>query len=441
MAEAVKPLQPVKHLKESRVLRLWQTCPGRNDLETVEEGPIKVLYPGRLNDGSGADFRDAVIATNHGLLTGDIEVHTKSSCWRAHGHHLDPVYNRVVLHVVYKRDIAGPIKLQNGRDVPTLTLDTLFPRGGKHTFPKAPSARCIGEALDLHTLSTILDNAGEQRFQARAAGFQAASSPEEAGQALYRGIMVALGYSRNKVPMAELAFRMSLAKLESAVTEDMPDAECLAVYQALLLGTSGLLPSRGFPGLHEKEYGIKVPERLPETLNEMVTMSAHDWSFFRVRPCNSPARRITAMSHLLLRYRKTGLLAGLVDIVEKTPPEAGHRELEKALMVDGNGFSGALLGADRAANIALNVLLPFALAWGRTNSRPAMSEKAVRLYRSYPAAVSNSIERHMCGQFGIDRKTVNSAVRQQGLLHIFKSFCSVGGCRHCPVKSSLTGTR
>ncbi len=109
---------------ESRITRLClEKLPGRTDLFTEDNEPVRIVYPGRPNDDRGADLRDAVIATAEGLITGDIEVHVRSSGWWAHGHHTDPVYNRVVLHVVQWHDSDRPAVLQNGRRVPTLALD------------------------------------------------------------------------------------------------------------------------------------------------------------------------------------------------------------------------------------------------------------------------------------------------------------------------------
>ena len=98
------------------------SLPGRTDLVTEEGEPIKIIYPGRINDDRGADLLDAVIATSQGLIRGDIEVHVKSSSWWAHRHHLDPIYNRVILHVVFWHDTETAINLQNGQKVPTLAL-------------------------------------------------------------------------------------------------------------------------------------------------------------------------------------------------------------------------------------------------------------------------------------------------------------------------------
>ena len=69
-------------------------------LTTKNGKPLKIIYPGRINDDRGADFRDAVIATGRRLIKGDIEIHVKDSDWRAHRHHRNPIYNRVILHVV-----------------------------------------------------------------------------------------------------------------------------------------------------------------------------------------------------------------------------------------------------------------------------------------------------------------------------------------------------
>jgi len=36
-------------------------------------------------------------------------------------------------------------------------------------------------------------------------------------------------------------------------------------------------------------------------------------------------------------------------------------------------------------------------------------------------------------QLGIGGSVVNTARRQQGLIHLFKTFCSIGGCLNCPL--------
>ena len=68
-------------------------------------------------------------------------------------------------------------------------------------MPCVESARHLPE----QDMVRILDSAGDERFRAKAATFQAALAQGTAAQVLYRGIMAALGYGKNKLPFVELA--------------------------------------------------------------------------------------------------------------------------------------------------------------------------------------------------------------------------------------------
>ena len=159
--------------------------------------------------------------------------------------------------------------------------------------------------------------------------------------------------------------------------------------------------------------------------------STLDWELYKVRPDNSPLRRITALSHLLYRYRARGWLPILMNIIRRTPAERAGKELELALVVDEG--TPALLGRGRAAEIIINVILPFAWLWAQKKSESALTEKVLEVYRRYPRSESNSIERHMLRQFSLRRLLVNSACRQQGLIHIYKSLCTRGKCEECNI--------
>ena len=119
----MKGTRLISNLSERQIVKIWQhQLLDRTELATEEGEQIKIIYPGRMNDDQGADFRDAVIATSGRLTKGDIEIHVKSSDWQAHRHHHDQVYNRVILHVVMWHNAKAATNLQNGRDVPVLAL-------------------------------------------------------------------------------------------------------------------------------------------------------------------------------------------------------------------------------------------------------------------------------------------------------------------------------
>ncbi len=454
----------IRYPPEREVARVWQRWLLNKDGLTTEDGePIKIVYPGRLNDGRGADFRDAVILTSQGVLRGDVEIHVKSSSWEAHRHHRDTSYDRVVLHVVMWHDTGEATSLQNGKGIPILSLNkyTKAPVSrridliGHPVPPKLPCLKAIRGA-PAGSLTALLNMAGDERFFSKAARFQTGSARAEAGQCLYEGIMGALGYAKNKLPFLELARRLPLKNLESIARSQISDEECLARQQALLLGNAGLLPlqqqSRSQNPLFSSRW-IDELEDLWAFYPHTEAMSGDDWQLFKVRPNNSPIYRLVAMSYLLLRYRQKGLLEGLGTLVNTVPLSQGSDELERGLMVAtddhladcfdfvsrGSKRGVTLLGSERAADTIVNALLPFTFARGRLISQPELSRKALDLYRHYRRLAANSVERHMTVQFGLDSGQIKSARAQQGLIHIYNNFCARGRCNECSLSQLQAG--
>jgi hypothetical protein len=446
---------------ESQVVKIWQELlPERNDLITEEDGPVRVVYPGRPNDDRGADLRDAVITTGRGTRRGDIEIHVNSSSWRGHRHHQDPLYNRVILHVVYHHDAAASTVLQNGCKVPTLVLEKYIGNGaGRYAWPGPGSGAVSMPCRDVFARrgsdfgGRILDAAGDRRFAAKVAELRAGLSGGGASQSLYQGIMGALGYAKNKSAMVELARRMPLGRLLASASREKTDEAYLVHCQALLTGTAGLLPSqRGRYCRGDSGSGGWVG-RLEEAwaaYGQAETMSPGDWCFFKIRPGNLPGRRIAAVSYLLLRYRDDGLQTGLMQQLRKVAPDDSKSELENSLLVMAEGYweghldfgvpvsrpAPALLGMNRAGVSVVNVLLPFAAVRGQAENSPGLSRKAGEVYRCHSVLPSNNLERHMSRQLGIGRYRINSARRQQGLIHIYKIYCVQGRCGECPLINS-----
>jgi len=421
----------ISNLSERQIVKIWQhQLLDRTELATEEGEQIKIIYPGRMNDDQGADFRDAVIATSRGLTKGDIEIHVKSSDWQAHRHHHDQVYNQVILHVVMWHNAKTATNLQNGRDVPVLALHkyikgtiSQWPDGVESLPTLNIPCRKAAEHLATGVIAELLDNTGEERFLAKAARFQADLAQMEASQSLYQGIMGALGYSKNKLPFLELARRLPIRILESITRGKISD---------------------------EDDKWIDKLERLWASSLHTETMSSNAWHLFKVRPNNSPIRRLVAMSYLTLRYKRKGIFEELVNIAKEVPVSKGYHRLEKGLTVTTNGYwashfdfglgsrirNQTLLGSRRAADIAVNVLLPFTFAWGQLTSQPELAKKALNLYYNYPKLAVNSVERHMREQLGLSSRLVNSARRQQGLVHIYNTLCTQGRCNCCPLRET-----
>jgi len=384
-------------ITENLLSRVWQSrvlC--NRELVTASGERLRVVHPGRKNSEGGPDFRHAIIATEGGELRGDVELHVKASGWQAHGHHRDPRYNGVILHVVMWQDKEGATLLQKGTMVPVLPLHHYL--GDLDRFSVLSPAshepcRDVGARLGYAQVKEALDEAGEERFRSKAGGFEAELTIKEEDQVLYEGLMQALGYSRNKESFQELARRMPLRVLQEIAQRERAPS-CGAVLGAALWAEASLL----------------------------------QWHFLGVRPGNMPQRRIAGAGYLLARYLEMGLAQSLLQLVREADRKIGYRRLESGLVIKRDGY-GTLIGRGRAREMVVNVLLPFAFARGDGQ----LKEHALELYRNYPPIEENQITRQMSTQLVIGSGMMKSARHQQGLIHLYNTLCLHLKCPQCPL--------
>ena len=439
-----------KRIRESLVTRIWagQLLKKRSIL-TVDGRPIKVFYPGRQSHDCGPDLRDAVIAFGgRQPARGDVEIHVRSGEWKAHGHHLDPNFNRVILHVVLWHRGPAFSPTADGQEVPIVTLSKYLSKPlaqlsseiealAAWERPCRAAARRRGRSATL----SILQLAGEQRFASKAEQFKGSLAIRQSDQVLYEGIMRALGYAKNEMPFIRLAGLLPMERLQGLAASGQ-----IAAIQALTLGTAGLLPTAegrfSYPDL--MEIRRLTAQWTGSVMTE--TMNRTDWRFFRVRPVNLPPRRLAGLSHLLVRHSgdlsqnmvRTAALSSVKDaqnrlleglIVRTSDYWASHGDFGVDVP-----FRGAVIGRDRAADIIVNIVLPFVLAYGDTYGQPRLSRRAWELYRSHRKLPENRITRYMVKQiFGDGVRSVAPACRQQGLIHLYRQFCVRAECDICPL--------
>jgi hypothetical protein len=415
-------------ITETVVNNTWQSiaCAGV-ELITVDEQRVHILYPGRPSDEPGSDIKDAVLKINGKNIKGDIEIHVHSSDWFKHAHHQDKAYNGNILHVVMFHDSENLTGLENGGCIPIVSLinpSLATARKTKHGFNACPASMVIGPEKILVTLNI----AGGRRFEEKETQFLNELKKDEANQCLYRGIMGALGYSKNTQPFRDLAEMVPLRQLEH-IFKEVPGKSTLSEVENLLLETAGFHYSHQNP-LNSPQGGVH-------------SSNLH-WKLFRVRPGNHPARRLAGMARLIIQYRKEGFLTGLIGLIEKF--QGGHYpEIEDNLIIEANDYwvdhycpgkecslsEKYLVGRSRVKEILVNILLPFAAAFAEHTGKLGLAEQALAVYSGYPAGEENNIERHMLCQLGIKRSLLKTSQAQQGLHHLYKRFCTQGKCGEC----------
>ncbi|MEQ9092326.1 MAG: DUF2851 family protein [Balneola sp.] len=82
---------------------------------------IQIIHQGILNHSDGPDFKSSKLLIGNIEWNGSVELHLKSSGWKAHNHHSDHNYNNVILHVVAE-EAPGPVSTLSGSSPFTLNL-------------------------------------------------------------------------------------------------------------------------------------------------------------------------------------------------------------------------------------------------------------------------------------------------------------------------------
>lgn len=293
---------------------------------------------------------------------------------------------------------------------------------------------------------------GEQRLADKAAAFEAALAVVEPAGVLYTALIEALGYAGNRAPCRELA-RLVPWPVVAAAACGQPLPERVATLEALFFGSAGLLPAqRAVPrplGPEDAAYAAALADRWStlQALWRIAPLARQAWQFARVRPENFPPRRLAAAARLCASYVAADLPAVFLGVLRSEEPADVPTALELALAVPAEGYWAThcdfgsrpavptqLLGRSRAADAAVNVILPFAIAYGEAHDDPALAVRARAAYRCYPALAENEITRYMARLiFGRTRTRGISAGHQQGLLHAYQRYCREKRCAECPL--------
>ncbi|MCA1666505.1 MAG: DUF2851 family protein [Thermomicrobia bacterium] len=360
-------------------------------------------------------------------------------------HHLDPAYNAVALHVVLDDD-GTLCRTRDGRILPTLVLAPLLagslgefpagsaPLGGLGDTPCARDFLLTGAA----DLLRVLGRAGDERLALKAAAMEARFAATPPGDVLYAAFLDAFGYSANRAPMAALAAALPLHDLEQAVLRS-PAVAREQVAAALLLGLGGFLASP--PGFVVSGDALRD---MWQTMGRSAALASTDWETARVRPANHPARRLLALAALLANG---GAAEGLIAIclapllTYPDEPRLIVRALRQILRPPSRLLAGdtSPIGADRAGEIAVNVVLPFALVYGLQTENEPLVMAAERAWDAYPATRGNSITRAMTEQLGgSGGLRVRTGRLQQGLIAVYNDRCKARMCATCPVMHLMT---
>ena len=443
-------LPPVLQFCERFLQVLWNEQRIEPPLTTRDGRTVRVRSAGTWNVEGGPDFRNASIEIAGTIRTGDVEIHQHEDDWFHHGHHTDPAYRNVILHVVFEpaREVAGgmpPVLVL--ADVLDGPLKTLADRFDAETYPYA---RCVGSGdcavhwagSDNGPVRAFLQVAGKARFRDKALRFQEQMTRDGAAETLYRALFDVLGYKANRQAFTELARHVPLSLLRCR--DERRNR------WALLYGTAGFL---GDPTVARSTSRTTEESRLlwRAWWLQGRTPLELPWKRSGTRPANRPERRLAA-GILLLEKWHWRPDNWLLDIVSGASDARNLlRCLRKELLIQSGETPFALaarsrtrlLGRTRALDLIANVLLPAAWALARHRGLQDAGERAESAWMALPCLQTNRPLEEACHRLLVPpsraRAVLAGAAEQQGLLEIYHSFCTPlqSNCANCPLAHGL----
>ncbi len=153
-------------------------------------------------------------------------------------------------------------------------------------------------------------------------------------EALYREIMLSLGYKHNKLPFLELATLLPYSEIRKLGKREIIEKAML--YRA---------------GFSEDKSDI------PDFFDFSLRMAKDAWTYKGTRPANFPEKRISQISYLLGETIEKGIFLYFKDKIEISFCNELNKENVKGVASKIISFPG--VGESRKSDMLFNILIPF----------------------------------------------------------------------------------
>ncbi|MDO5017278.1 MAG: DUF2851 family protein [Porphyromonas sp.] len=395
------------------------------DRLTIADQSVEVVDTGRLNSHDGPDFEMCRLRMGGMEWIGSVEIHKRSSEWREHRHHLDPLYNTVVLHVVLEDN--SPSLDAGGRRVPTALL-SISPRILSHLERlelSNQSLRCMPEVSALGAVE-ILDLALEflpMRMEQKLQSLRKRSDSDHYNSIFYLTLMRYLGAHQNNAVMEQVAASLPYAYLKKHASD--PKA-----IEAMLIGQAGLLseaPRDAYEAQLLEEY------RFYRQKFDLTPIDKGAFRYLRLRPVSYPPRMLGIVAMIL--HDEARLMEALtrLDPVEinrclSVPPDAywqSHFDFGRELPSPTGG-----LGRQTLRSLIINAVIPTVYYYAGQTADRRLAQSAIDWLYLLPAERNQYLR--LFEQNGI---TPRHAADTQALLQLYHNYCRPMHCLRCPISA------
>lgn len=394
--------------------------------------PLQVLHPGMHNRDSGPDFFNARIRIGNTTWAGNIEIHILSSDWNRHNHQLDPGYDNVILHVVWRDD--APVCRKDGSIIPTLQLDGLYNiYAWKNYLAFMASQQWVPCETQLSRIDPFIRNAWLDRVLVERLERKALQvehiltlTRHDWAQAFYRLLAQNMGFKLNNQAFEMLAQSLPFQFL-SKHTHDLFQLE------AMVFGQAGLL---------EKLYKDDYPRRLKKEYDflkkkfDLTPIDAHLWRFMRLHPGNFPTIRLAQFSAII--HHSAAIISELFSSTDVATyqklfgAEASEYWSTHYMFDKPSAARRKTLGVASVNLLIINLVAPMLVAYGRWKGDVTKAEKAVDLLMQ--VMPENNVIIRKWAALGM---AAENAASTQALIELKTQYCDSKKCLSCSIGNEL----
>ena len=420
-------------MEEELLQFVWETRSFQaQGWHTLAGEPVEVIHPGTLNRDQGPDFLYAHVRIKGRDHFGHVEIHVDSRDWYRHGHHKDPNYNPVVLHVVLRPQLR-PVLREDGTEIPEASLEGRIlegiQTGRKHLLKgheHLPCGELLGKAPS-RLWKAWMEERGAIRLEQKVREIrQRMDDPEvDWEQALWETLAGAMGGPVNKEAFLAIAERLPVHVLRRYASE-------VQSREALLFGVAGGLVGEAKDDYHRALQG---EWRFLSSLHGL-SPSLSAMRFHRMRPGAFPTFRLSQLGGLASKFPSwVGLLrpAAMREFVKGGVQAAAYWRTHVHFGRQG-GHGKKEVRAAYMKVVFLNSLAPMGIHYARAHGRADIEQEIKCLLHDLPPEknrITNHFER--CGA------PAASAWESQAQINLFKSHCKEKRCLDCVVGRWIVG--
>ena len=479
---------------EKFLYEIWKNRNFSKTLSTKNGDQIEIIDSGVENkDLGGPDFKNARIKIGNITYLGDVEIDSFQSDWKIHGHYFNKKYNKVILHVFFNNDGDKPfVFTQEGRKVQSISLESFLSKDINSILHKAilserkeriyimPCSE-YNNNIDERIKLDFIYELGIKRFKKKCQNliarikeivylrelnlkepiiryeldeqfYNRKFTHKDFGNTLiwqqlfYESVFEALGYSKNKDIMRDLAGAVNIDFFNL-----FRDKENLVnIIESALFNISGLMPNiYKIPDEETSEYVKHLVQYWSELKLKYDgrTFKPEQWHFFKLRPQNFPTIRIAGGARILYRILNQDMIGKLIkktEIVKDFKKLSGI--FRNQIIVKGEGFwkkhfvfdqsakkdINYFIGLSRADEIIINIVLPFLAVYFEIFGNEGLKQKIIKLYSNYYQISENHLVEEVSSTLKINDAWKRS-ILYQGILDLYRSYCSRNKCLDCKI--------